>query len=382
MSKTIKTIRDLTPDDKNANRGAQRGSGFLEQSLEKFGAGRSILIDKNGRIIAGNKTVEGAASIGLEELIVVPTDGRQIVAVQRTDLDLDDPKTRELAVYDNRVGQVNLEWDVDVLAQLAADGVELDALWSEDELSELLNDTQEPVTGAGGDEFEAEPDEAQTRVKVGDLWQCGRHRVGCIDNRDAASVARLMGGAQAGLCLTDPPYGINASDMTMGKGQSSKPKSKRLSNVENWDNEKPDVTPLLTVSEYVCIWGGNYFADTLPVTNDWLCWHKKNDERSFSEFELAWTNYGGNCRHLSHHWGAERKEHITQKPIAVMAFAIEQCPDASGVIYDPYLGSGTTLIAAERMGRTCYGCDVSPKYVDVVLKRFEAETGEAPVKVE
>mgnify|MGYP001172701931 CR=1 FL=1 len=133
------TLKALTLDDHNANKGTQRGTGMLEDSLRKFGAGRSILADKNLRIIAGNKTVEGAASIGLEDAIVVQSDGTRLVVVQRTDLDLDDPHTREMALADNRVGEVNLEWDPDALQALQQQGADLSAYFREDELLELLS---------------------------------------------------------------------------------------------------------------------------------------------------------------------------------------------------------------------------------------------------
>ena len=123
---TIK-LSDLQPDGRNANKGSERGAYMIRRSLEKLGAGRSILLDKNGRIIAGNKTAEGAGEIGLEDVIVVRTDGRRLVAVLREDRDLDsdDGRAREMAVADNRAGQVGLEWDSGVLADYAAGGVDL-----------------------------------------------------------------------------------------------------------------------------------------------------------------------------------------------------------------------------------------------------------------
>lgn len=138
------TIAALTPDEKNANRGNQRGTGMIEESLRKYGAGRSILVDKNGRVIAGNKTLEGATSIGLEDVIVVETDGKKLVAVKRTDLDLDSPEARELAIADNRTGQVNLEWDPAVLSELAQEGVDIHQFWSENEFNLLLGQIGEP----------------------------------------------------------------------------------------------------------------------------------------------------------------------------------------------------------------------------------------------
>lgn len=114
-------IDELIPDDKNFNKGTEYGSQLLEKSIRQFGAGRSILIDKNGKIIAGNKTVEQATAIGMDDVIVVKTNGNQIVAVQRTDIDLDTKKGREMALADNATGKANLEWDEDVLSDVALD---------------------------------------------------------------------------------------------------------------------------------------------------------------------------------------------------------------------------------------------------------------------
>ena len=137
-------ISELIPDHANANKGTERGRYALEASLRQYGAGRSILLDKNGRIIAGNKTVEVAADVGLEDVLVVQTDGKQIVAVQRTDLDIDSVEGRGLAYADNRVGQLSLEWDAEqVLADLNA-GMDLSALWKQDEMDSLLADIQPP----------------------------------------------------------------------------------------------------------------------------------------------------------------------------------------------------------------------------------------------
>jgi len=132
-------LADLIPDTRNANKGTPRGLGMLEESLQRYGAGRSILTDKHGHIIAGNKTAEVAGSVGLEDAIVVKTDGTRLVVVQRTDIDIDSKEGRELAIADNRVGQVSLEWDADTLASFADDGVDLSQFWNEDELAELLN---------------------------------------------------------------------------------------------------------------------------------------------------------------------------------------------------------------------------------------------------
>jgi hypothetical protein len=148
-----KKIADLTPDDLNANKGTERGDYQLTQSLEKYGAGRSILIDKNGKILAGNKTAAKFGELGLDDVVVIQTDGRQLVAVQRTDIDLDTPQGRELAIADNRTGELNLNWDSDVISQMADSGVDLDQFWSPDELDDLLGNLQD----SGSSDEESNP---------------------------------------------------------------------------------------------------------------------------------------------------------------------------------------------------------------------------------
>lgn len=152
MSKPTANNRKLTdfiPDTKNANKGTVRGTAMIEDSLQQLGAGRSILVDKYNRVIAGNKTQQAAIDAGMTDAIVVPTDGKQLVVVQRIDIDLDSPQGRRLAILDNRSAQVSLEWDADVLAELQTEGVDLSQFWNEDELAELLADVTGGESAAG-----------------------------------------------------------------------------------------------------------------------------------------------------------------------------------------------------------------------------------------
>jgi len=110
-------IGQLVPDDKNFNKGTEYGQHLIEESLRKFGAGRSILIDRNNRVIAGNKIIENAAAIGLDNVIIIETDGTKIVAVKRNDIDLDTATGRELALADNATSRANLSWDLDILTE-------------------------------------------------------------------------------------------------------------------------------------------------------------------------------------------------------------------------------------------------------------------------
>jgi len=121
MAKTSKArITDLVGDNHNFNKGTQYGDHLMDESLRQFGLGRSILIDKNNRIIAGNKTTEKAGELGFEDVLVVETDGKTLVAVKRTDIDLDSRAGRELALADNATSKANLEWDEEAIAEASA----------------------------------------------------------------------------------------------------------------------------------------------------------------------------------------------------------------------------------------------------------------------
>ncbi len=120
MAKTIETkIENLIPDNLNANKGTEFGQHLMEKSFREFGAGRSILLDCNNRIIGGNKSVETAASIGLQDVIIVETDGTKLVAVKRTDIDIDSKQGRELAIADNATSKANLEWDQEAIKEIS-----------------------------------------------------------------------------------------------------------------------------------------------------------------------------------------------------------------------------------------------------------------------
>ena len=164
--------------------------------------------------------------------------------------------------------------------------------------------------------------------------------------------------------ITDPPYGIGANRQTLGKGK------KEFSRGGDWDESTPEISLCVGAGKLLCFWGGNYFSDQLPVTNDWLIWHKKNDGRSFSECEMAWTNFGKQTRHISHHWSGEEKNHPTQKPLQIMHWCIEQAGNP-GTILDPFMGSGTTGVAAIQLGRKFIGIEREPKYFDIACKRIE-----------
>lgn len=193
-------ISDLIPDDRNANRGTKRGRKAVNDSLARYGAGRSILIDRDGRVIAGNKTVSSAAVLDNPDVLVVQTDGTQPVAVQRTDLSLDDQKARELAIADNRAAELGLEWDPEVLGQMASE-LDLKPFFTDGELAELLPDKGAAIIG---DEDDAPDAPAEPITKPGDLYILGDHRLLCGDAMNPTDVDRLLDGERVDMVFTDP----------------------------------------------------------------------------------------------------------------------------------------------------------------------------------
>ena len=197
MTKKIDTLADLTPDGENFNRHTEFGQKLLEDSLRKFGAGRSILVDKDGNIIAGNSTTETAAAIGMEDVIVVPTDGKKLVVVQRTDLSLDSPEGRELALADNMTALKGIDLDLAKVQETLGD--DLAKAWG--------MELPKPKLRAQQDDFDPDA-HYETKVKAGEVWQLGEHRLMCGDSTDADAMAKLMNGERADLVFTDPPYGM------------------------------------------------------------------------------------------------------------------------------------------------------------------------------
>lgn len=222
-------LSEFTPDPRNANKGTERGRGMLEKSLQDLGAGRSVLADKHGVLIAGNKTLQTAVEAGFEDAIVVESDGTRLVIVKRTDLDLStDEKAKRLAIADNRVGEISLEWDADVLAELNQE-VDLSGLFYPDELSALLDSLQQEQPTAEEDEEttadlieQAEAGAIESRVSLGQIWKIGRHFIACGDSTDEGNVRKLLGDRKPAMVFCDPPYGISivATNVTVGGGEA------------------------------------------------------------------------------------------------------------------------------------------------------------------
>jgi hypothetical protein len=204
----VTKLSELQQDTHNANKGTARGAKMIEASLKEYGSGRSIVVDKHNRIIGGNKTALAAAAVGMEEVIVVESDGSKIVVVKRTDLDLDtDQRAKELAIADNRASEVSLSWDVDAIKAMEIDPGKF---WSPDELEKMFGIKKDLLT-----DDDAAPDApAATSTKRGDMYRMGEHRLLCGDSTDLADVSKLMGDTKAVCMWTDPPYGVNYTGKT------------------------------------------------------------------------------------------------------------------------------------------------------------------------
>lgn len=266
-----------------------------------------------------------------------------------------------------------------VLQELRAAAVALEvAGYDDDDLQRMEMELNPPPPAPPPDMSRADELQQQWAVQVGDVWQVGKHRVMCGDATNAGHVARLMDGVQAGLALTDPPYGIDMSGGFGGFGGFGPPIARRQY-ADMWDGERPSAVAfqlLFDVSLRAVIWGGNFFADILPRSFHWVVWDKLNTMPTFGDCELAWTNINRkSVKKITFEYngliGKEKERfHPTQKPVGLFIKVLENYSDAGDAVYDPFLGSGTTLVACEQTGRVGYGMEIAPSYVAVVLQRL------------
>jgi len=237
-------------------------------------------------------------------------------------------------------------------------------------------------------------------TRMGDLFQLGRHRLLCGDATKEEHIKRLLEGAEVDLVLTDPPYGAGfARNRSIGGGKRLNFKRHKLSGKTEiipagvykpmLGDDKPfSPENLLKISKNQIIFGANYFASKLPEHSGWIVWDKKEKEHrdTFSDCELAWTSFNKPARIYRHLWVGllrrgnreeelKRRVHPTQKPVGLFAQILEDYSKEGDIILDPYLGSGTTLIACEKTGRICYGMEIEPDYCDLIIKRFSEYSG-------
>lgn len=418
-------LGELIPDAQNANQGTARGDWALEQSIEKAGLGRSILIDKDGHIIAGNKTCGKAQELGFKDVLIIPTDGRTLIAVQRTDLSIDSPEGRELAIADNRTSELNLSWDpTELLALQDDDKIKLNDWWTQEEIDELLGASEQLPT--------EDPDDAQTvadaaasddyvpRVQEGEIWKLGRHYIACADSTDEASIRLLMDAAGVkaiDMFFSDPPYGVSYAEKNVALNKSDGG-DRVETDIEN-DNQSPEdcyanlwkpcflaahSVAKAGCSYYICApQGGAQMMMMMMALRDsgWLVkheliWVKNNHVLGRADYHYrhepiiyGWKEGAGHyfieSRSEFSTWHFDKphesKLHPTMKPVELVKYAISNSSKSGEVVLDTFLGSGTTLIASEEAGRHCLGLELSPHYCSIICDRWEKLTGQQAKKV-
>lgn len=405
-------VTELIAYDRNPRKHPERQLVSLAASIAEFGFAMPVLVDEAGTIIAGEARVVAARRIGMERVPVIVAHHWSPAQV------------RAYRLADNRLAELS-SWDEEMLAiELASviefDDVAIDILgWATAEIDVILDGSSEPERTDPADEQIAPP--ANPTARPGDLWLLGTHRLYCGSSLDADAWSTLLGGETAAMAFTDPPYNVPVSGHICGLGKVSHAEFAMASG----EMTKPEFTSFL----------GRFIAGMLPhlkdgavldLCMDWrhmgellaaidangltllnLCaWNKTNGGMGSlyrSKHELVFitkhgkkphTNnveLGKHGRYRTNVWdyagvnsfGKGRmddlNDHPTVKPIALVADAIRDVSHPGEIVIDAFMGSGTTILAAERTKRRGFGIEIAPGYVDVAIRRWQAMTGEAAV---
>jgi DNA modification methylase len=374
-------ISTLTMDPSNVRKHSERNLDSIRASLNRFGQQKPIVVNADGVVIAGNGTLAAAKSLGWKEVSVVRTDlnGAEAIAY---------------AIADNRTAEL-AEWDDAALAETLAalqndDSIDhLTTGFTDAEIAKIIDE----VTGMDAEDVvEDEVPEVPVDpvTKPGDLWVLGDHRLLCGDSTKAEDVERLMAGAEADTTVTDPPYGVNYVALRGGN---------KIANDESLDSAERVMQSALLSSPkdaaFVCCNWRSMAATERAMRSAGMepkaciVWDKErgvqNLDRYYKrhEFLLYAGPYGGQKTVDGDVWAVPRDfdpDHPTPKPVKLFVRAMTT--SNAQAVYDPFLGSGTTLIAAEQLGRKCYGMEISPAYCDVIVKRWENLTGKTAAREE
>ena len=409
MTKSSRILTNVPLDDlkpyENNPRKNDKAVAKVAASLKEFTYAKvSVLVDENMTLIAGHTTLKAMQSLGWKTCPEV----KQVFGWSEAE-------KRAYRIADNKLGEL-AEWDLDLLAgELASlDEVGFDVEltgFDTDALAELVPPEKLEVAE---DDYEP-PVEIETSIQRDDLFRLGRHRLLCGDATSAEDVGRLMDGKKADLLLTDPPYGVSYA--SKNEFLNALDKGNRIqTEIEN-DHKTPEemsafwVAAFTTVREHMRP-GASYYV-TGPLAGDlplfllalkeggfplrhMLIWAKNNHVLGRSDYhykhepifygwvEGAHTFYGGSSETTL--WTIDKPHksdlHPTMKPVALFAKAIENSTKSGETVLDPFLGSGTTLVACEQLGRICYGMEISPQYCQVIIDRWEKLTGQKAVKVD
>lgn len=407
LSVAYRSVDSLIPDRRNARTHPKRQLEQLAASIREFGFTNPILIDPDASVIAGHGRLLAAKAIGLSE---VPT----IVLA-----DLSESQKRALRLADNKIA-LGAGWDLDLLkVELSELNLDFDLSltgFSVGEIDVILRETSDPADEV----IPLVPVEPRTRP--GDIWMAGDHRIGCGDGRNLEFLQEVMGpGTLADAAFLDPPYNVRVNGHANARGRHREfaMASGEMSTEAFRAFLSDTLATCARVSRdgavhYVCMdWrhmddvsvvGKGVYGDFLN-----LCvWNKSNAGMGSlyrSKHELVFVYRVGKVQHfnaveLGRHgrnrtniWdypsvnsmaGSRREDltlHPTVKPTALVADAIKDVTRRGEIVLDIFLGSGTTLIAAERSGRHFRGVELDPAYVDVALARWNAMTGQTPTLV-
>ncbi len=383
----------LIPYARNARTHSEQQISQIAGSIQEFGFCNPVLIDADNGIIAGHGRVMAAQVLKLETVPCLRLSH------------LTDAQKRAYVLADNRIA-LSSGWDEAMLANelsdLHADDFDMALLgFDADELTKLLALDDTPVASGEIVEDEVPEPPADPITKPGDLWLLGDHRLLCGDSTKAEDVERLMAGEKAGMMVTDPPYGVEYDPSWRSKVNDDGPNSNRavgkVTNddradwAEAWQLFEGDVAYVWHAVRYSPVVAGSLEATGLELRY-LIIWAKQRHTFGRGHYhhqhEPCWcvVRKGATAS-----WAGDRKQttlwqidnnrnndtgHGTQKPVECMARPIRN--HEAALIYDPFLGSGTTLIAAEQLGRKCYGIEISPAYCDVICARWAKLTGKAP----
>jgi len=383
---------ELHNDPANVRKHGEQNLAAIKASLARFGQQKPIVVNQDGVVIAGNGTLMAARALGWQTIKAVRTN---LAGSEATAFAIADNRTAELAEWDDAALQQQL-------AAIAIDDEELLAAtgFDEKELAKLAAANAPEVTEDDVPEPPADP-----ITQPGDLWLLGKHRLLCGDSTKLDDVERLMNKDRADLLLTDPPYNVDYTG-----------KTKDALKVAN-DNMKDEEFRKFLVNCFGAafgwmkpgasfyIWhadleGFNFrgaVKDCGQQVRQCLIWAKNVLVMGRQDYQ--WQHepclYGWKDG-AAHGWYSDRKqttllnfekprrneEHPTMKPVAMFAYLIGNSTAPQGLVYDPFLGSGTTIVAAEQLGRVCYGMELSPAYCDVIVKRWETLTGQTATREE
>jgi len=365
-----KLTDELIPYARNSRTHSDDQVAQIAASIKEWGWTTPILVDETGGIIAGHGRLLAARKLKMDQ---VPT----IEAAGWTDA-----QKRAYVIADNKLA-LNAGWDSELLAlelgELGELGFDLDLTgFTLDEIDALK--PTEVATGLTDEDAVPEPP-VEPVTRLGDVWLLGGHRVMCGDSTTLADVERLMNGATPDCIHTDPPYGMNA----VSKSSVLKKNYKQ----DIMGDDTPDVAKDAFQLIYgmwpnakQIWWGANYYCSVLPDSECWLVWDKDNGQSDQTDCELAWANFRSVVRQFTLASEKKNRVHPTQKPVALMEWILRRFKLSVRIIADFFGGSGSTLIAAEKHGAQAFIMEFDPRFVDVIIKRWQDFTGKQAIHAE